>query len=108
MSRTIRRTGKKPNNFSGFNHTEHWYFHHWVYDDEGRLVWKKKEGKDLKKAWWDFHNDTLRGGSYPKAWRRVTIREARVKNKNELAKYFKNPEYEIMDHEPRCLSWDYY
>lgn len=111
MSRTIRRLRDKPNNFSGFSNREKWYTHSWewvpVDDEHVRLQWIKKEGDELKRAWWKYHNDTIRCASYPKKWRNTEERIYRAKNRQELHKFSKDWDYEVIDQGRPCLSWYY-
>lgn len=57
--------------------------------------------------YWHFHSDQLKhlgNGAYGRA---NAERNCRRKNKEELIRYYKDEDYEILPHNPRCLSWDH-
>lgn len=118
MSRTIRRKRHKTQYQHCYSNDEADYL--WVQDDiwgyklgvmfDYRTLWKSPKrlltGKEYKKAWWKFHkDDNFFGSNYCWHWRNAAERRGRVKNREELAKFWKNPEYEVMAYEPECLSW---
>ena len=109
MSRTIRRTRDKKRNKSGrSNFVDDWtteYVYDYGYLGPRRLV--QLEGKAFQKAYWTFHNDTLKhyGGNHPYARKRYEDK-CRMKNKNEIDRYLKDTDYEVITYNPGCLSWE--
>lgn len=119
MSRTIRRKRHKTQYQHCSNHDVNDVI--WVQDDNWgyslndlfrtwRTSWKQPkrrlEGKEYRKAWWEFHrDDNYFGSNYRWSWRNAAERRSRGRNKDELEKFWKNPEYEVMPVEPECLSW---
>lgn len=118
MSRTIRRKRHKTQYQHCVSHDER----DWTWDQDyeygysvGRWSnykthWKKPkyqlQGKAYKQAWWAFHKDgRIYQTSYKWHWRNVTERKVRGRNKAELVKFWKNPDYEVISHKPECLSW---
>jgi hypothetical protein len=106
MSKTIRRTRAKKHNKSGRSNFVTYWVTNWTYDEEG--LWKRipLEGKEYDQAYWRFHSDRLKHLGNSKGSRHEAERNCRRKNKEELFRYFKDEDYEVMLHEPRCLSWD--
>lgn len=118
MSRTFRRKRSK-NQYqrkSGRSHFEH----HWTHDREdpdpitmanfSRYAWAcfKKvplEGKAFDKAFWKFHGDTGYWGGM-KVGRQIAEDRYRMENKMKLYRVWKDADYEFIEHNPRCLSWD--
>lgn len=108
MSRTIRRTRDKRRNKSGRSNFDDWCTHDWVHMEGNSRCWVKVklEGKAYWKGWWRFHSDRLTGWGNPKGCRVESNRIARAQNKEEIIRYFKDPDYEVLIRKPRCLSWD--
>lgn len=117
MSRTFRRKNNKPHNHSGSSACERDYTTDRVDTWEGAKgsvsAWGGKPrvlltGDEYCKEYHRYHADTKSsyGWAYNKYSRDYSHQQARNKNKVEIVKWFKNPEYEVINHEPRCLSWD--
>jgi len=112
MSRTFRRKGDKKRNKSGRSHFEKDYVND-CYDDRsingwGGLVHYTLTGKAFDKAFWKFHGDSSNayGWSNPIGSRKAFEAECRMNNKQEIARYLKDDEYEIQVYYPSCLSWE--
>lgn len=118
MSRTIRRKRHKNQYQHCVNHEERDWL--WVQDDiwgyslnrwdNYRTLWKAPKrqlvGKEYDKAWWKYHKDgRFFQSNYRWHWRNAAESRCRVRNKEELARFWKDPEYEVLTHEPECLSW---
>ena len=108
MSRTIRRNrdNKKSKQYRRYYGDISWWTHDWNRDENGCWVKTKKEGKDFWRGYWRFHGDRIKSWAYPKDLRKSSHREARAKNRVEIIRYYKDDEYEVMEHWPRDLSWD--
>jgi hypothetical protein len=115
MSRTIRRTGDKKRNKSGRAHFEHDYTH--TYGDSnfesGFYAWGckrsvKLEGKEFDKAFWKFHRDNHNSYGWSNhTWDRWHYEQrCRMKNKEEIIRFLKDDEYEVIVYQPGCLSWE--
>ena len=107
MSRTIRRIrDKKKNSPQRYYGDITWWTHDWIRKEEGHWIKVKKEGKAYGRGYWRFHGDRIKGWSYTKWLRQDAEGQARMKNKTEIARYLKDEDYEVIDHQPRDLSWD--
>lgn len=112
MSKTFRRKGDKKRNKSGRSH----FIRNYVtdcYDDRsingwGGLVHYTLTGKAFDKGYWKFHGDTNPGYGWGNSSydRERFEAECRMNNKQEIARYLKDDEYEIQLHNPGCLSWE--
>ena len=113
MSRTYRRMRDKPHNFSRYSTQFSSYAYESVLVLEGeRDGWKHflfqdvpYEGKELakKKAW--YHSDRHIGLTYRKSWRKTTHVNHRAQFKAQLAKFKKDPDFEVQDIPLDCLIW---
>ena len=113
MSRTFRRKGDKKRNKSGRSHFEKRFTVDHVEPPVpgrryGNLPLISLEGKAFDKAFWKFHGDSSNayGWSNPIGSRKAFEAECRMNNKQEIARYLKDDEYEIQFHNPGCLSWE--
>jgi hypothetical protein len=115
MSRTIRRTSDKAR----YPRFEKQYTHTQPETWEGMtLHWSNKaafpllplEGKAFKKAYHKYHSDNgFPSFGFENAFERpmrVTAHQRRNLQKQELHKWRKNPDYEIIDVRDK-LVWDY-
>ena len=117
MSRTIRRTRDKRRNKSGRSHFEkdytEFYVEHWNGPTAMHGTWAcfprvKAKGHAFNKGYWFFHGDNhnAHGFSNYTYSRKAAEDTCRAKNRQEIIKYYKDEEYEILIHNPACLSWD--
>lgn len=115
MSRTIRRTGDKKRNKSGrSNFVKDYIFER----DEGHMngtidAWcgcpkVKLTGKEYDKQFWRFHRDTHNsyGWNHGTYTRKHFEDRLRMLNKQEIAKYLKDPEHIVIPFMPFDLSWE--
>ena len=115
MSRTIRRTRDKRRNKSGRSH----FVKDYVYDRDETylgLGWQswagmpmvKLTGKEYDKQFWKFHADTKPGYGWgnPNYSRKHFEDRLRMLHKQELLKYLKDDEHEVILDKPFCLSWE--
>lgn len=117
MSRTMRRTSDKKRFNSGRSHFVDDYIYDYEEKWEGRDgvvdAWrgkpsKKLTGKEYGRAYHKFHGDTNPGygwGNYPYS-RYHSHQVARAQNKNQIERYKKDPNHEVVICNVRCLSWD--
>ena len=115
MSRTIRRTRDKRRNKSGRSN----FAKDYVFDRVENyldLTWQswagmplvKLTGKEYDKQFWSFHGDTKPGygwgnGTYSRKHSEDCLR---MLNKQEIIKYLKDSDHEVIPHKPFCLSWE--
>lgn len=109
MARTIRRK-KEQWEF------EKWNLHDWDYvkGKNGQYFTKipiKKYTKEYQQAWHNYHGDKKHYGSSVPSWfvNAFCERPLRQRTKNELKKWEKNSEYEVMV--PLYIhdaAWKYY
>jgi hypothetical protein len=112
MSRTVRRTSYKKQLKSGRSH----FVEDYVSDrikPEGVDAWAGGKrvlltGKEYEQAYHAFHGDTKRGYGWGNhiISRQISIQSWRIQNKAEIIRFIKDNDYEVMMHNPRCLSWD--
>jgi len=132
MSRTIRRKEVQKSwryrecSYTHETDTEHaelhggWktYIHYYTkeliqYHNDVAYCGRKlipKEGKEYKKGWWEYHNDTLRcfsdgkgPGYFMTSLQRIYRRDA----EREIQKYFDDEEYEVQIlTKAKRLWWD--
>ena len=112
MSRTLRRTGDKKRNKSGRSNFEHDYVTD-CYDDHningwGGLIHYTLAGKAFSKGYWKFHRDSRPGYGWGNSNydRKRFETKCRMDNKQEIARYLKDEEYEVQAYYPGCLSWE--
>lgn len=109
MSRTIRRTRSKKN----YSHFEKDYTFERDYENHKELSgWcaipkVKLEGREYKKAWHKYHGDTQKnyGWVEGKCYHEIAKVSTRAKNREEIARYLKNDEYDVVNHEEPDVSW---
>jgi hypothetical protein len=117
MSRTIRRKGDKKHNHSGSssflktyvtNYPDYWEGSGGIVTAWGGLPHLPMTGHEYYEKYYMFHRDTHPGfgWGYYKWLRKNSNKQARSRNKEELARFWKNFDYDIVNHEPRCLSWE--
>lgn len=98
MSRTIRRKNFVPE----------WVTHEWKSRDSFSSAWIRvpKEGKELAKALKKHHGDTYRW-DWPTKWVRNDVQTTyRAQARNELARYLKDEEYEVIIPRKNPIPWD--
>lgn len=108
MSRTIRRTRDKKRNKSGrSNFVETWITYREC-NIFGRGTGRRipLTGKEYWKGYWKFYGDSIQRWGNPPYSRKHFEDKCRIKNKNELNRYLKDNEYEVMMYKPGCLSWE--
>lgn len=113
MSRTFRRKGDKKRNKSGRSHFEKDYtvdratspIASWRYRN---LPLISLEGKAFDKGYWKFHRDSGPGYGWGNSNydRKRSETKCRMDNKQEIARYLKDEEYEVQAYYPGCLSWE--
>lgn len=106
MSRTTRRTRAKKHNKSGSSHFVESWITTWKYDSEGLWYRILLVGKEYDQMYWHFHSDQLKHLGNGVFSRAIAEDNCRIKNKEELDRYYKDEDYEVVTHNPRCLSWD--
>ena len=112
MSRTIRRTRDKKRNKSGRSNFEHYYVTDCIDDRTingwGGLKHYTLTGKEFDKKYWKFHGDTTPGYGWSviKYTRQIFEDSCRMKNKEEIQRFYKDEDYEVFTHNPGCLSWE--
>ena len=92
MSRTIRRIKSKDH---------HSYFFSDYIDGE-------LDEKSFDVVFWRYHRDSKKyyGWVCGKEFFAEAEATARAKNKQEIVRYMKNEDYEVVNHFPRDVSWD--
>ena len=115
MSRTIRRTRDKRRNKSGRSNFVETYIFDRV-ENYMDLTWEswagmpkvKLTGKEYDKQFWRFHRDTHNsyGWSNGTYTRKRFENRLRMLNKQEIQKFWKDPDYEVILFKPFCLSWE--
>jgi len=113
MARTFRRKGDKKRNKGGRSHFEkEWtYEYAWEvsYGTYGACPLVPIVGREYWVKYHFFHSDNFRHGSYRKSWRSEAEQICRARNKQQIMRYLRDPNYEVMEIFPECLSWyDHY
>lgn len=115
MARTVRRTRDKKRNKSGRSHFERDYTHRKPRSERpnGFYAWGsyatiKLEGKEFDQAYWLFHRDHDGGYGWGnhKFDRWHYENRCRMKNKEEIIRYYKDEDYEVFAHQPGNLAWE--
>lgn len=112
MSRTVRRTKEKKRNKSGSSH----FINYYVTDSflpEGVTHWgggKKVllTGKEYSQGYYYFHGDTSRNHCWGnhKVSRVYSHRKWDTTMKEEVLRFMKDPDYEIIVYKLPCIAWD--
>lgn len=117
MSRTIRRT-KALKHYSRFEKDyTHKPLEEWLdvapapnYRSNGMPV-RPLEGDEYFRRWWHYHSDSgCHEFGFEDAYERPFREEEgcfRARNKNEIRKWLKDHDYEIIE-KPHKFMWDYY